>query len=279
MTHARENSYWVNPDYEAMVRAGGFDTLDALFDVVDAESLTKPGLDSWRERLRIRLTFADRPVVLYLKRFTDPPPRALRDVRRSRDRAHSMAGLEWFWMNRLAELGVPTITPLAWGESLDQGRERRSAILTLAVAGESLETWCSSGRGGLDLASYKAVLSHTAGIVARLHGAGIFHRDLYLSHLFFDATRPIGEAVHLIDLQRMIAPSSGRRRWMIKDLAALNYSTPFTIASNAARIRWLKQYLGISKLHADARRLVYRVVGRSAGMARHDIRRHRRNRA
>ena len=45
------------------------------------------------------------------------------------------------------------------------------------------------------------------------------------------------------------------------------------VVSHAARLRWLKRYLGVSKLNRDWKRLAYGVIGKTIGMARHDRRR------
>jgi hypothetical protein len=63
------------------------------------------------------------------------------------------------------------------------------------------------------------------------------------------------------------------RRWIVKDLAALNYSTPARVASTADRVRWMKMYLGVRRLDATSRRLLYRVVGKTERIARHDAKR------
>ncbi len=48
------------------------------------------------------------------------------------------------------------------------------------------------------------VITEMARIVATLHGANVFHKDLYLCHFFVDLERPPGEApsLTLIDLHR-----------------------------------------------------------------------------
>jgi hypothetical protein len=106
-----------------------------------------------------------------------------------------------------------------------------------------------------------------------LHRCGFVHRDLYLSHIFHDAEARPEESLHLIDLQRVHRPRGAGRRWIVKDLAALNYSVPPRLVRRTDRLRWLTYYLGTPKLDASARRLVYRIVGKTQSIARHDRRR------
>ncbi|MCH7807687.1 MAG: phosphotransferase [Planctomycetes bacterium] len=266
------NDLQVAAEHLPLLRANALDSLDRLFESKQGESLSKPGLSPWRERLRLTLEVEGQTRTFYLKRFTNPPARAGREVRRARCGASSVAGLEWAWLRELARQGIACPQPVAFGEDLVGTRERRSAVLMAAVPGESLERWIPR-RGLEDRAIICRLVVAVADLVARLHRRGYVHRDLYLSHLFFDPQAVAGEALHLIDLQRIKRPRWALRRWIIKDLAALHYSTPRGIVSQTDRLRWLKQYLGLPKLNPSARRLIYRVAGKAQRIARHDRRR------
>lgn len=265
---------WVQPAYLDALRAAGLDSADALFAATGDANLDKPGLASWRERIRITLNTGDdrHPTTCFLKRFTNPPTSARREVRRAGCGAASVAGLEWTWLHRLRAAGIPCPQPIALAEVIEHQKELRSALLMAAVPGEALErllpTWTRDDRPLMSKANRLS-----ADLVARLHGSGYFHRDLYLSHLFFDLTSSASELLHLIDLQRIIRPEVGRYRWMVKDLASMNYSAPAPLITATDRLRWLKAYLGVPKLDAWARRLCYRVIGKSQRIARHDRRR------
>ncbi len=297
------NDLIVTPGYEQLLRANGLDSLDALFSTNRGELLMKPGLAGWCERIRLTLEPAGEPrsdsrsrkpqaalpplpsegkgalgrgargegQTLYLKRFSDPPASVRRQVRRSGTGAASVAAMEWTWARRLAGDRIPCVKPVAYGEELNRGRERRSAILLASVPGASLEHWVERAIRA-DRRSIRGVLAPLATLVARLHSCGYFHRDLYLSHVFFDPDSP-DQPLHLIDLQRVVAPRRWRRRWVVKDLAALSMSAPAGLVSGADRIRWLNHYLGVSKLDAAAKCLAYRVVGKTCSIARHERRR------
>lgn len=261
----------VAPAYAEALKANGFDSLDALFAIHNDDRLSKPGLAAWRERLQVTMTVAGAPRTFFLKRFTRPPRSARREVRRSCCGASSVAGLEWTWMQRLAAAGVPCVRGVAMGEQLDGPMERRSAVLTEAVPGDSLERWATQWEA-VERDRVELVLQASADLVARLHRAGFVHRDLYLSHLFYDQSDS-QTPLCLIDLQRVLHPSHRLRRWIIKDLASLNYSTPARLISRSDRLRWLTRYLGRPKLDAPARRLVYLIAGKTRRIARHDRRR------
>ena len=109
--------------------------------------------------------------------------------------------------------------------------------------------------------------------VRRFHGTGLVHRDLYLCHVFMQAGD--GEPMfRLIDLARMFRPQFRVLRWRVKDLAALNYSTPAGVTTAADRLRFLKRYLDVNRLGPDERRLARRIAWKTALIARHDAHRH-----
>jgi hypothetical protein len=266
------NGLAVVAGYEELLRAAGLDTLEAWFRVSDDQSLRKPGLSPWRERLRMTLELAGRRETFYLKRFVNPPAHARRQTRRSGSGAFSLAGVEWAWMHRLTTDGVPCAPPVAFGEVCRRGRELRSAVLSAAVPGDSLERWV--GRwGGEARAVCRGLLEPLAVLVGRLHDRGYVHRDLYLSHVFYNPDEPAETALRLIDLQRVLRPLRRCRRWIVKDLASLDFSTPRRVVGRTDRLRWLKHYIGVRRLDTPARQLAYRIVGKSRQIARHDRRR------
>ena len=95
------NDLIVASDWRVALEQAGMTSLNALFEM-PGELLGKPGLDDWRQRLRVTLARDGAVETLYLKRFRRPPARALRAVRGSGTGASSVAGVEWEWMRRLA---------------------------------------------------------------------------------------------------------------------------------------------------------------------------------
>lgn len=303
------NDLIVDAGAEAFLRQAGLDSLDALFQARDDESLNKPGLSKWRERQRLRVEDASGSRVLYLKRFKNPPNSVKRDIRRADNGAGSVAGVEWTWLRNLASAGIACPRAIAYGDEFLRGREVRSAVLMAAVPGRSLEALAQNTHFSSRI-DFVDLLHDVAKLVAALHGHGYVHRDLYLSHLFYDG--PSSEKrLHLIDLQRVLKPA-WRARWIVKDLASLNYSTPDHVLGATRRIRWLVDYLSqVRKLRNDAtaplhdgdgaaaheiaqvahrlvqtvgvrkkrrldphvRRLIFQIVGKTNQIARHDRRR------
>jgi hypothetical protein len=120
-----------------------------------------------------------------------------------------------------------------------------------------------------------------AALARRLHDADLSHRDFYLCHIM---VRPVGgrePVLHLIDLQRLTHHRRGiGRRWVVKDLAALLFSSmpgPATgIRSRAFtrtdRLRFARAYFQATRLAAEHKRLLRAVMRKAGRMARHDAR-------
>ena len=255
------------PVFEELLRSSCLDSIDALFAENLGQRLDKPGLASWRQRRRIVLKSDSGQETFYLKRFENPPASARRQVRRSETGANSVAGLEWTWMRRLHKDGIACVVPVALGEEFFGKRELRSALLTQAVPGDALERWMSRWN---DLGKEKTaeIWRGVARLVSQLHGNGYVHRDLYLSHIFCDPHAAPEQSLTLIDLQRVLRPRWRKTRWIVKDLAALNYSAPAQCISRTRRLRWLLDYLRIDRLTPAGKRLAYRVIGKTATIAR-----------
>ncbi|MFI4859533.1 MAG: lipopolysaccharide kinase InaA family protein [Phycisphaerales bacterium JB063] len=270
----------LHPDFARPLADAGLDSLEALLATPGEDNLHKPGLADWRERLRLRLPNRDTPLVCYLKRYRKPPLKEQWDNRRM---GHAdCAAVEWRWLTELDRLGVPGPVPVAYGARRKGLLEDASVVVTAAVPGQSLERWVPQqlGPGGAltDRHARRRLTHATADLVAKLHRHRLIHRDLYLAHLFFDPDTIEHDppTLTLIDLQRMIRPRLRWTRWVVKDLAALNYSTPPNAASKADRLRWFKRYRSIKKLAPADRALLRQVAAKTRRIARHDAKRNAR---
>ena len=250
--------------FSGALAGAGIGGLNDLFELPGGERLDKATLPSWRERLRIELPGVG---VCYLKRYSSPPVGV--QVRRMLwgGLRASTARLEWRQIRRLEAAGIGSVRRVAFGEEMAGLWERRSAVLTAELPGESLEVFAARCRRRVA----RGWVGGLAEFVARFHGAGYVHRDLYLCHVFVEETRG-APTFRLIDLARMMKPWFRRRRWVVKDLAALNYSAPAVVATAADRLRFLKAYLGVARLGAGDRRLARQIARKTRRIARHDAR-------
>jgi heptose I phosphotransferase len=130
---------------------------------------------------------------------------------------------------RLAELGIDTMTPVAFGERGINPARKLSFLITEELAGTiSLEDYCKSWHQcSPTLREKRAIIRKLANISKVLHEHGINHRDYYLCHfLRVDDGKifEMADSLFLIDLHRVQIRNRTPRRWLEKDLAGLFYS-------------------------------------------------------
>ena len=83
-----------------------------------------------------------------------------------------------------------------------------------------------------------------ADLSRRLHGAGVNHRDFYICHIWAntDALSRGEVDLAIIDLHRAQIRPRVPRRWILRDLAALMFSTAHLGLSRNDYLRFLKRY-------------------------------------
>jgi heptose I phosphotransferase len=115
------------------------------------------------------------------------------------------------------------------------------------------------------LATLRQIVAGVADVASAMHSAGLHHQDFYLTHLMMP-TSGLPAPIHVLDLGRARLRKRLDRRWIVKDLAQLNYSADGISASE--RLRFLTRYLGRRLTRAD-RALVSSVIRKSRWIARH----------
>ena len=148
---------------------------------------------------------------------------------------------------RLAGFRVPE--PIGWARDSD-GRSL-VAMEYVAHREDLAQRLCHS-----KIAERERFGRQVAAWVARLHGAGFYHRDLYLSHFVLAAET---DELVLLDLGRVRREAVPRQRWFVKDLAALYHSRPAQLTTREA-LRFLADYL---RRRSASDRLVAGQVSRS----------------
>ena len=211
------------------------------------ESLSKPGLDRHRDRFAIVLNDRDgTPCKCYLKRYRKPPVAAqLRRIIEWRP-GRGTAAREAHFAAKLAAFGVGAPGVVAVGERMSGWRERCSFSVTREIRGESLETLVDRVRrrpGQTPPAvDRREIIEQLARLVRVMHRHRLFHRDLYLCHVFLSWNADGQVVLQLIDLARMIEKPVRSWRWRIKDLGALDFSAPRPTVTRADRVRFLYHY-------------------------------------
>ena len=268
-----DGSGLVHGGYKRFLDIAQLRDMDSVFSFGGGERLEKPGLGV-RERIRFELPLeGDQKVTMYLKRYGYPGFGAL--VRRLLSR-RSRAGAAVYDFDaalRLAEKGIAVPRPVAFGEQRNWLGEQRSFVMMEELPeADALERllpqWAEKQKGYALLRDKKEMIRQVAELVGHLHRAGLYHRDLYLSHIFLSRDGFGGERLNLIDLQRVFRPLIRRRRWQVKDLAQLYYSARDYFSATDI-IRFLRHYLNGKRLSAEDKRMVQAVQRKAKRIERH----------
>jgi len=150
---------------------------------------------------------------------------------------------EWRALQRLEELGVPTLKLTAYGARGLNPARMQSFLLTEELApATSLEELCQAWPQQPPAFSFKLKLLRKLAQIARtLHENNINHRDFYLCHFLFQGTETQFE-LYLIDLHRAGLHQNLRSRWIIKDLAGLYFSSKDIGLNQRDLWRFMKAY-------------------------------------
>ena len=221
-----------------------------------------------RSVCRFSLLDAGREKAFFLKRHRCPPLREqIRELFRHGG-FRSGGRREWENIWRIKQLGILTIDPVGFGEIRKWGWERESFLISLELKEacrltEFFPEHFSPPLTGSLLARKRDLLRKLALLARRMHGEGLFHRDFYLGHLFVRPFEKEEVDLYLLDLQRLFRPIWRKERWRVKDLASLNFSAPRGWFTAADRLRFYKQYRGLSRLADGDRCQIRRIVRKS----------------
>jgi len=155
---------------------------------------------------------------------------------------------------RVSDLGIPTVVPVGWG------RHPRGTFFVMEG---------SPGHAIYDIeprptiSILRSIAAELGRYVARLHDARICHRDLYVDHVLID-----GDSARLIDLGR--ARSFLRRRWILKDLGGLLFSSWREGLPQELSRAFLRSYLRASRRSWNRKRLLRSIVRKARAYERRD---------
>lgn len=128
----------------------------------------------------------------------------------------------------LKNIGIPTTPLVAYGRRGCNPAQQQSFLLTEDLGDIiSLEDLCADWKQQPPTDEFKQqLIVAVATLAAKLHGAGLCHRDFYLCHFVIKkASLAKGELnLILIDLHRMLSNQSINGATVMKDIAGLYFS-------------------------------------------------------
>lgn len=151
------------------------------------------------------------------------------------------AKTEWEAIQALNQLGIKSTPLVGYGSKGYIPFRQQSFVLTDALQDiESLEDICKNWPVSPPSFSFKwKLIDEVARITRILHEAGWYHRDLYLCHFLWQADK---NQMYLIDLHRCQQHHRFARRWQVKDLAALLFSSMKIGLTRQDCLRFLSVY-------------------------------------
>ena len=162
------------------------------------------------------------------------------------------ARTEWLAIQRFEELGVSTMSIAGFGERGVNPAERQSFLITDELAGTiSLEDYSRFWRETPPSPRLKrSIIEKVAGMTRQLHENGVNHRDLYICHFLMKEASAKPDAspqeidLFIIDLHRVQIRSKTPRRWRVKDVAGLHFSSMDIGLTRRDQFRFMKLYCG-----------------------------------
>lgn len=257
----------VNAAFAPLLRRHHLTTFESWMNYATGEVAREVGN---RVTKRMVLQTADGNAAFYLKRHAALPLREfIKPLLRLAWPVYGAAN-EWNAILRFHDAEIPTMTPVALGVS-----GRRSFLVTQSLESrQSLLDWIG-GRDktepdSQDVAkcppnALRDAIQETARIARTMHEAGLHHQDFYLNHLLIPREADVRD-IRVIDLGRVRHQRPLAMRWIVKDLAQLDFSARRLSCKH--RLRFLRLYLG-RPLTRDDRRLIRKIHLKSLSIARH----------
>lgn len=158
---------------------------------------------------------------------------------------------EFFAIQKLQQVGVETMTAVAFSEVGGNPAKKHSFIITEELAPTiSLEDYCMDWPNSPpSFPEKRALIRRVAEMVRTMHHAGVNHRDCYICHFLLDTSKPFSAddfKLSLIDLHRAQIRKQVPKRWRDKDLIALAFSAQEIGLTHHDKLFFLKHYFLLS---------------------------------
>lgn len=157
---------------------------------------------------------------------------------------------EWRAIQKLKSIGVSVPLLEGYGESGKNPATLQSFVLMEALTPTvSLEELCQTWPKNPPAFAFKQLLLNEVARIARLlHESGMNHRDFYICHFLLDISAGIENIqannlkLSLIDLHRAQIRRLTPKRWIIKDLAGLYFSSKDIGLTQRDLLRFMRSY-------------------------------------
>jgi hypothetical protein len=189
---------------------------------------------------------------------------------------------EWRNIMAIQSAGIATATPVAAGERQLPDGSRQSFVMTLRLDGylpldAHIAARFAPPLSPALLREKRLLIRAVAAMARRMHGRGFNHQDFYLCHIFAKTGNSDAPELRIIDLQRVGYRRRPARRWVIKDLGELHYSSNGLPISDRDRLRFMASYSTPKQSRRLRRFTISQILRKSRAIARHDAKLRARN--
>ncbi len=240
-----DDGLWFFKDWRDFLKSAGLTKFDQ-FVLLSGEEV-----DRNRRSLVYRLKLGEDNQVFYLKLHKNYVRRNLTTLYKK----VLITQIELTNMMHYARAGLDELEPVACGWK--SGEDGVSSFLLIKELDgyQSLQDFLNGPDSSSKQQRY-AVAKAVGAMLAKMHGSGLAHIELFSWHIFVKKTEDGHYLAHPIDLERTIKKDNWPwSQWLIRrkhanDLAVLNLTIPWPQISSAERMRFYHAYcktMGISK--------------------------------
>lgn len=254
----------INPEYDALVRAAGLDTIAGVFSTKLGPIISQDKKKEKNDVLRLEIEHEGATRVFFLKRYWN------REVTKIWKRAPrgallgpSIVRAEYEKMEKLGEFGLRIPNLVAYGDQRFCCGVVNSFILTEEipkamgvdfVVGEWMEQQPEAERMGLK----NKLLEEVARCLKIMHAHGFEHHDLFLRNMMVSGQNM--SALYILDCPcASIWPQFIMRFRRVHDLATLD-AAGAAVLSPQQRMRFMHIYLGRNRLNKEDKALIRKVL-------------------
>ena len=267
------NNIVANKLYKEVLIQNRLDTFKSIMQYNDVEIVKQ--VIKERNTVKLVLDEGHGKSTFFLKRHTSPSVKEYLKLL-TRFSWPKSAFNEWRAIIRFHQIGIPTMIPVAAGVKRNRLRlVRESFILTQEIRNayrldHYLSKWLRRPLSKEEIKKKRRLIRQLAQLTRKMHTMGLNHRDYYLCHIFIRNTEEDGDfELFVIDLHRVDIRKKVGNRWIVKDLAALNYSSLKLPINTTDRIRFFKLYLQKDRLSEKDRRFLRQILKKTERIARH----------
>jgi heptose I phosphotransferase len=262
------NNIVVNKVYKEVLIKNQLDTFKSFMQYTDVE-IVKQAIKE-RNTVKVVLNEGDSQYTFFLKRHTSPSVKEYLKLL-TRFSWPKSALNEWRAMIRFHQVGIPTMVPVAAGVKRNSlGLAKQSFILTQEIKNAHrldhyLAEWLRRPLSKEEIHRKRRLIRQLARLTRKMHTMGLNHRDYYIRNT--EESR--NSELFVIDLHRVDIRKRVGNRWIVKDLAALNFSSLELPIHTTDRMRFFRLYLQKDRLDKESCRLLRQILEKTKRIARH----------